>query len=177
MMKILILSEKKMVIFLMETKGLDFNNLKTLQEKLKTLFLKLKYQYQIKIEGFYQVKAYVDKHAGIVLEIDGEGMDEFDYLDGEIDMRIEVMEEEFLYETEDLLSIPKSLLEQMEIYFVKNKYILKPINKITWLKMGFLLEYTTCIYHNHNPYLLKEKIKFIVDTQTNVYYNKNRGVT
>lgn len=157
-MKIQMISKRKIVLFLIDKK-LDFKNLKTLQEELKQIFLKLKYNYKIQVQGFYNVKAYIDKRSGIVLEIDGEGLEELEYFDGEVDMRIEVIEEKFMYQTKDILDLPKKLRKKINIYASNDKYLLTIKNSLKEFELGELLEYTTCIYKNDNPYLLKEKNK------------------
>ncbi len=156
-MKIEALSEKKIIVYLMDKQSLDFKNVKSLEEEFKKLFLRLKYYYDIHIQGFYNVKVYLDENFGLVLEIDGEELEYLEYLDGEIDMRIEVIEEEFLYKTKDILEIPVSLKKKMDIYFLEDMYYLKIKGTLNSLELASLLEYTTCIYHNQNPFLLKEK--------------------
>ena len=158
-MKIKMLSKRKIILFLIEKKELDFKNLKLLQEELKQIFLKLKYYYKINVKGFYNVKAYIDKLSGIVLEIDGEGLEELEYFDGEIDMRVEVIYEKFMYQTEDILNIPKKIRKKLNIYFIDDKYLLTLKKTFKTNDLGELLEYTSCIYHNENPYLLKDKYK------------------
>lgn len=157
-MKINMISKRKIILFLIDKK-LDFKNLKTLQEELKQIFLKLKYNYKIPVQGFYNVKAYIDKIFGIVLEIDGEELVDLEYFDGEIDMRIEVIEEKFIYKTKDILSIPKKLRKKLNIYINNDNYLLTIKKNIKNFHLGELLEYTTCMYKNDNPYLLKEKNK------------------
>lgn len=155
------LSDKKMILFLMDEKTLDFKDMKELEEEFKKIFLRLRYYYDIHIEGFYNVKGYLDKNFGLVLEIDGEELEYLDYLDGEIDMRIELIEEEFLYEVKDIFNIPTSLRKKMDIYRQEDTYYMKAKEELTAMDIARLLEYATCLYHNQNPFLLKEKNKIL----------------
>ncbi len=157
--KIEALSEKKIILFLIDKNSFDFKNMKSLEEEFRKLFLKLKYYHDIHIQGFYNVKVYLDKNFGLVLEIDGEDLDYLDYLDGEIDMRIELIEEEFLYEVKDILNVPKYLRNKMDIYSLEDKYYMKVKEELNNIDLSCLLEYATCIYHNQNPFLLKNKYK------------------
>lgn len=156
-MKIKMLDKRKMIIFF-KTVNFDFNNIEKLEEELRNLFSKLNYLYKIEVRGFYYVKAYLDKYSGVVLELDGEDL-VLDYLEGEIDMRIEVLERTFLYEVKDILDINKKLLNKFEIYKHNNLFILKPKKNLSYIEIGEILEYSKLIYKNKNPYLLTNKNK------------------
>lgn len=154
-MKIKMLGKRKMIIFLNKI-DLDFNDMNSLQEHLREIFLKINYIYKIEVKGFYYVKVFINKNVGVVLELDGEDL-ELDYLEGEIDMRIEVFEKTFLYEIEDILSLDKRIKDKVEIYKDQDKFILKPIKELNYIEIGEILEYTKLIYKNKNPYLLSKK--------------------
>lgn len=146
-----------MIIFLKKVE-FDFNDMESLQESLREIFLKINYIYKIEVKGFYYVKVFLNKNVGVVLELDGEDL-ELDYLDGEIDMRIEIFEKTFLYEIEDIFYLNKNIKRKVEIYKEKDKFIIKPIKELTYMEIGEILEYSKLIYKNKNPYLLKEKNK------------------
>ncbi len=155
-MKVEMNSKKDMILYLPNI-HIDFNTMEEVEKDLKNILLKLKYNYAIEVQGFYEVRAYSDTLYGLILEIDGDRLDYFDYFDGEIDLRIELIEEEFLYEIEDILVLPKDILKKNEIYFWKDKYYLKAEKNIN---MDQLLEYVDCI-HYKKPFLFKEKNKLV----------------
>lgn len=149
---------RKFILILNEINLLDFNNTQKLQEDLRNIFLKLNDIYHMNINGFYDVKAYKDSTFGIVLELDGTSSLDI-YEEGEIDMRIELIEETFLYETSDIVSIPKKYQKKLEIYKNKDTYLLKPKETLTHFEIGELLEYTTLNYHLKNKAILKSENK------------------
>lgn len=161
-MKIIELEERKIILFLYAKNTLDFQDYESLQEEFKKIFLKLKYQYQIDVNGFYHVKAYIDSKYGVVLEIDGEDLEYLDYIDGEIDMRIEVIEKEFLYQLEDKDNFPKKIQEKGNLYKYQNQYYLELIESLNTYEYGELLEHANIIYQNKNPYItsLKNKLQY-----------------
>lgn len=156
-MKVQVNSKKNIILYLPEMK-LDFQDIKKVEEEFRKIFLRLKYYYKIEVMGFYDVKAHIDKYYGLVLELDGEDLDYIEYLNGEIEMRIELNQEEFIYKTDDILAIPNDILKNVDIYFYDSKYYIKLKNEIDIIN---LIEYVECIYHNDNPFLLKEKNKII----------------
>lgn len=156
-MKVIRETDECIILFLYKSHQLDFENPKRLQEQLKKLFLKLKYYYDIKIEGFYEVNAYVDNLYGVVLEIHHEELEYLDYIDGEIEMRIEVSKENFLYEVGDIFLLPKNIVEKGNMYTYQDKYYFSLKEEASFYEIGILLENCRCIYHNKNPFIIKGK--------------------
>ena len=59
-MKIKILGKRKIIIFLKKVE-FDFNDMESLQESLREIFLKINYIYKIEVKGFYYVKVFLNK--------------------------------------------------------------------------------------------------------------------
>ena len=59
--------------------NIDFNSKENLEDYLKNLFKILKNKYRITIEGFYDITVYIDKYYGIVLHLEKEDIDYYDY--------------------------------------------------------------------------------------------------
>lgn len=144
------------IILYLPNTVIDFENVEEIEEDLRNIIKRLKYYYCIDIQGFYEVKVYKNSYYGLILEMKEEDIGYFDYNDGEIDMRLEIMDVDFVYEVRDVLELPSEIYEKSTIYFNKNKYYLKLKEKID---MALLLEYVVSIHYQREPFLLKEKNK------------------
>ncbi len=121
--------------------NIDFTNTNSIREYFKIIFLKLKNYYNIKLSGIYKVKVYKDFN--IVIELFEE---ESDYYD-EIDMEIELIENTFLYQIEDIY-ISKDIIKKSKILKYNNNLYLMIINKLTNKELGYLYEISKLIYKN-----------------------------
>ena len=121
--------------------NIDFTNTNSIREYFKIIFLKLKNYYNIKLSGIYKVKVYKDFN--IVIELFEE---ESDYYD-EIDMEIELIENTFLYQIEDIF-ISKDIIKKSKILKYNNNLYLMIINKLTNKELGYLYEISKLIYKN-----------------------------
>lgn len=110
----------KLVIFLNKLLigDLDFNNMDNLADYFKQLFIKLKSNYKIKLNGFYYIYVYIDELFGIVLEIIS-GDSFFDYDDNDVDMHISLYESKFLYKISDYLNF---ISDKYDIIKYKGEY-------------------------------------------------------
>ena len=95
--------------------NIDFNNKEDLQKYLKKLFKILKNKYGVVIEGFYDITVYVDKFYGVVIHMEKDDIEYYDYYRNQVDMRIITIETSFLYLVED---IPKYLLNKVDIIII-----------------------------------------------------------
>lgn len=130
--------------------GIDFTNKTELEKYFKELFIKLKEYYNIKINGYYNINVYIDKYYGIVLELEKEELDYYNYFNNQVDMHIITENIDFLYLIEDYF-ITDYLLDYTLFLYKSNYYILA--NKDT--NINYLLENSKIIYNN-----TKEIIKF-----------------
>lgn len=156
-MKVVESSNQNSIIYLPNI-HIDFENMKIVEEELRKIFKRLKYYYSIAIQGFYEVKAYKNKYYGLILELTREDLGYFDYDDGEIDMRIEIMDVDFVYEIRDVLELPKEILEKCSVYLYQNHFYLTIKEELSLPK---LMEQVLSISYRPNPFLLKEKNKIV----------------
>lgn len=124
--------------------NIDFKNKDTLEDYLKKLFKTLKDKYNIKIEGYYEIDVYLDNNYGAILNLNREDFDYYDYFKNQVDMKISIIDNEFLYEVED---IPKSLLNKVSVIIENNKIYLKINKKLKDIEMMKLLENSKIIYN------------------------------
>ena len=81
--------------------NINIDNEKELENYLKKLFKILKSKYSIVLEGFYNVNIYVDKFYGIVICLEKEKLDYYNYYNDEVDMRISIKSSIFLYQIDN----------------------------------------------------------------------------
>lgn len=146
------------IILYLPNTTIDFENLEQIEDDLRNILKRLKYYYHLDIQGFYEVKVYKNCYYGLILEFKEEDIGYFDYHDGEIDMRLEIMDVDFIYEIRDILELPREIFEKSTIYLHKNKYYLKPKEQ---LDMSLLLENVVSIHYESEPFLFKEKNKLV----------------
>ena len=109
----------------------NFDNQDILEEEFKKLFKILRDDYNLKVNGYYNIKIYEDKYYGIILEIIKENIDYYDYFDEDdtIAMRIKKYDVELFYEVEDFFFLG-NFLSCFKIYTDKKKIYLKIIQEI-----------------------------------------------
>ena len=107
-MKIKYIDENIFDIYIIKDKitNVDFNNDRALEKYLKELFKVLKDDYSVNIEGFYDVVIYIDKYYGIVIHMEKENLDYYNYYK-EVDMRISIKNSTFLYQVDDYIKNKK----------------------------------------------------------------------
>lgn len=103
---------------------------------LKRICEILNENYQIKLNGLYNIDVYIDNNYGIILEIEKENLD-FDYYFDQVDMQISVHNTKFLLKT-NLLDV----FCNHKIYLYQHKYYSDFLDKI---EMGELVYKTDSI--------------------------------
>lgn len=140
------------IIYLNKINLINFNFDKqdNLEDEFKKIFKILKNNYNLKINGYYNIKIYQDNYYGIIIEIDKEDIDYYDYFDYEdtITMRIKKYDIEIFYEVEDFFFI-KDFLDYFKLYRSKNKLYLKIIKKLDNNIFYKLLEMSKINYNNN----------------------------
>lgn len=144
-MSIHVIDENILDIYLKKEiiKDIDFKNKENLEDYLKKIFRILKVKYNIKIEGYYEIDAYIDNNYGVILHLNREDYDYYDYFKNQVDMKISIIDNEFLYEVDD---IPKSILNKVSIIIEDNKIYLKINEKLKDIEMMKLLESSKIVY-------------------------------
>ena len=148
-MKVVLEDDNKIIVFLntQYIKDIDFSCKESLEEYFQELFLLFKSDYDLEIYGYYTIDVFIDSFYGVILFIEKEDLDYFDYYDHQIDMRINIRKDSiFLYELNDYFDLDTSILHKIEFYLYKNKLYGKIIQKLTFVEMGRLLEYSNIVY-------------------------------
>lgn len=123
--------------------NINFNDKDDLEKYLKSLFKTLKNKYDIVIEGFYEITVYVDKYYGVVLHLEKDDLDYYDYFKNQVDMRIVTIETNFKYLVDD---IPNKILNKFKVYTKDNNIYLEIKEDLTKLEMMKLIENSKIIY-------------------------------
>ena len=136
-------------------KDINLNKKEVIEKFLNELTNKLKFYYDVTLKGFINVWLYLDKNYGLVIKIEKEELEYFDYNEA-LDMNIKVKEVSFLYELKEVLN--KTFLNKFIIYKYRDNFYLKPKQKLSDIDMGILLENTKIIYKNVDRILKSEVI-------------------
>lgn len=128
-----------------QANDIDFKVQKDLEKYLKKLFKILKNKYSIIIEGLYEITVYIDKYYGVVLHLEKEDLEYYDYFKNQIDMRIVTIETEFMYLVDD---IPRNILNKVKVYIKDNDIYLKIKEELTQLEMMELMENSKVVFDN-----------------------------
>ena len=117
--------------------NIDFNNKIDLEKYLKKLFKILKNKYDIVIEGFYDITVYIDKYYGVVIHLEKDDVEYYDYFKNQVDMRIITIDTDFLYLVDD---IPQNLLNKVDVIIIDKNIYLKIKENLSKVEMMKLVE-------------------------------------
>lgn len=131
-------------------KDMDFKSKEVLEREIRDIFEKLNNYYNIKIKGYYDINIYIDNYYGAILDLKSEDLDYTLFDDHEVDMRIVLINNEFLYRVDDVFTNINC-----NIYKYKNNYYIELKSDIDNIEMGKLLESSHIIYGNIVSDILK----------------------
>lgn len=145
-MKIVNQDENCMTIFLNKNyiKDLNFDIKKDLEDYFKKMFLKLKRHYDINISGYYNIEVYIDDNYGLIMKLNKEEIEYYDYFDNQIDMRIVIKNNKFLYRVMDPF-IMNDILDH-NIYLYKDRYYIDLINSVDEKIMMKIIEFSDILF-------------------------------
>ena len=123
---------------------IDFSIKEEIEKYLKKLFKTLSNKYNLKIEGFYNITVYIDKFYGIVLHLEKEELDYYEYYKNQVDMRLLTIHTEFMYEVD---YIPFNILNKVKISNKNKNIYLTLKEELTDLEMMELLENSKIVYN------------------------------
>ncbi len=145
-MSVKFIDDKEFDIYLKKSfiKDIDFNKKEELEIYFKRLFKILNNKYNIKVEGFYEITVYVDKFYGVILHLEKEELDYYDYFKNQVDMRIMTTDTEFLYLVDD---IPLNIIDKIEIINSDDNIYIKIKKKLNDIEMMILMENSIITYN------------------------------
>lgn len=136
--------------------NVDIKDESLIEKKLIKLINKIQKQYTIDLNGYYNVYIYKDKNYGLIIEMEKEKLDYLDYFNNQIELNIEIIEDTFLYKTDNIFTIDKTLLEKLIIYINKDEIYLKIKENINDIELGQIIENSQIIYGNKAKSIKKQ---------------------
>ena len=125
--------------------NIDFSIKEDIEKYLKKIFKILSKKYNLKIEGFYNITVYIDKYYGIILHLEKEEIDYYEYYKNQVDMRLITIDTDFIYEVED---IPLNIFNKVDVITKDNNIYLKIKEELTNIEMMNLIENSKLIYNS-----------------------------
>ena len=139
--------------------SLDFCDKEKTHNYLKQLLLKMKNNYHLDFNGYYNMSVYVDKCYGIIVEVKKEEIEYLDYYSG-IEINPKIINDSFLYEIPNIDNFKD---KNNQVYIYKTNIYLKINKPLSSQKMGNILEHTIkIIYGNHQKKISKKAKEVIV---------------
>lgn len=157
-MKIITMDLDSIILFLSD---MDFSleeDILELENKFRDIFLRLKKLYNIDIEGYYKIDIYVDNFIGVIVDIEREDFEYFEYSDNQVDMHISIHNNEFiLIEIDDIYVLPDKFLEKVLYYNYDNKFYINIIEPLSVSERAEILEISNSIlYGSLAKYIIKK---------------------
>lgn len=125
-MKVEFIDENNLTVYLnkLYLKDTKFKDKVEIECYFKRLFRELKNRYNLELSGLFDIQVYINEDYGIVLSINKDDADYYDYFINQMDMRVNVLiDSKLLYRIPDIF-IPTMNLENKNIYYHKNIYYL-----------------------------------------------------
>lgn len=167
-MKILFLNDREFILFLNEfySSELDLESKENLEKYFRKLFLKIHKYYNIVLTGYYNIHLYHDMNYGVIIKINREDLDYYDYFDNGVDMVdmciLVEKQDGFLYRFEDYLEVEPNILKKGMLYRYQNKFYLRLKEKVRTMELGKVLEFSEIVYENLDTILKQGEVLKIV---------------
>ena len=158
-MKVVVNDENNIVVYInnFHVDKVIFKEKEELEKYFLQLFNRLKKFYRIILQGYYDIKVYIDKFYGIIIQMKRDSIDYCDYFGNQIDMRITIEDNDsFLYHIDDIFSIDSKILKKVNIIRYKNNFYVKIIKPLENMEFAKLLENSTIIYDYEVNNVLKK---------------------
>ncbi|MBQ9181940.1 MAG: hypothetical protein IJ134_04840 [Bacilli bacterium] len=157
-MKFNIVSDTQIIIFLNKNyvSDINFKDKDELEDYFRFLFLNLKKNYNINFSGYYIINVYLDKYYGSVIELEKEEFEYYDSFTNQVDMRISVIDSNFLYEIEDPYFLDN--LDNFKIYTYKNKFYLQIEKDISNIQISNIVEHSNIVYSDTEDIIYKSEL-------------------
>jgi hypothetical protein len=133
--------------------NVNLENKEELEKYLKKLFKKLKNNFDITINGFYDIEVFIDKYYGTILKLVREDISYFDYYDNHVDMKLTYQHVSFLYKVDNIELINKCT----QYYLYKKDLYIELKNNLSNKDMLRLIENSSIIYEDTDNIINKAK--------------------
>ena len=98
-MKVVVNDENNIIVYInnFHVDKVIFKEKEELEKYFLQLFNRLKKFYRIILQGYYDIKVYIDKFYGIIIQMKRDSIDYCDYFGNQIDMRITIEDNDSFY--------------------------------------------------------------------------------
>lgn len=160
-LKLVLLDKENMLLFLnsVQPHQLSFEQKEKLESQLKSLLLKLKHIYHLSFCGYYTIYVYQDSLYGNILKIHHEDLDDFGYLQDEIELCFHIEKNsKILYRIEDPCDVRKKWHKKTKLYYYDHQFYFYMIENMSQLELGQFLEFTEPCFQNTEEILNYGKV-------------------
>lgn len=113
-------------------KNVDFKIRKQVEDCFRNVFTKIKKIIDKDINGFFDIKVYLNDNYGAILIIKKEEIEYYDYFSNQIDMQIEIeFDSVVLLEFNDFY-----IIKNNNVYLYNNKYYIKYVDDINYVEFS-----------------------------------------
>lgn len=148
-MKLEKLSDDNLIVFLNRfyADKYQFSIENNLEDCFRNFFKILNNNYNIEINGYYDIKVYQDKIYGFILNIKREDVDFYSYYDDHIDMKISILKaNKFVFKIDDYSLVNKDILKYCYLLKDNKNLFFIPKKTINQYYLGFIIENCKIIY-------------------------------
>ncbi len=124
-------------------KLININDKNDIENKILKI---LKNNYNIDLNGYYNVDIYIDKNYGVIIKMKKDELDYLEYFTSALELNIEIKESSFLYKIDDIFNLEKNLLNKFKIYKLKDNIYLSADQSLSLADEGILLENSKIIF-------------------------------
>ena len=151
----LVINDGKFIVFLNKYNKIDFENKLKLEKYFRNLFTTIKDKYNIEVNGYYDINIYNEKNYGVIIEIESEDLEYYNYFN-QIDMEINVLKDSlFLYEI-NYEFIDNSILDNFICYKMQDRIYLKAKDIVPENVLSKVLECSHILYGSKVEKIMKQ---------------------
>lgn len=132
------LEENKYIVILdkLNIREVDFKIKKQVENCFRTVFNRIKKRLNKDINGFFNIKVYLNDDLGAILVIDKEELEYYDYFSNQIDMQINIEYDSIiLLEFDDIFDIE----DNNQIYMYNNKFYIKYVENLKYMEFSNII--------------------------------------
>lgn len=124
-------------------KLIDISDKNNIENKIIKI---LKNNYNVELNGYYNVDIYIDKNYGVIIKLKKDELDYLEYFTNALELNIEIKESSFLYKIDDIFNLGKNLLNKFKIYKLKDNIYLSANQPLSLANIAVLLENSYIIF-------------------------------
>lgn len=151
-MKIEYIDDNNFYIYLNKyyVSDLDIENKACVEQYFKKMFLSLKNNHHLDIYGYYNIRVYVNKQYGIIIDVFKLSNDYFKMSGSKVDMKIMIdSDNKFLYEIDDYFFAKENIEYVQNIYVKDGKYYIELCDDVDEKFYLQLIEHSNIIFSDY----------------------------